>query len=79
MAYGFVISTWLSAESAKVELAWGETPTVAVGSLGQASLSRLKDAAGRPTQVQGAAAQAAFQIDSMDLASSEGSSWSPRI
>lgn len=75
--FGAVISTWLPAESTKVEFSWGETPTVAVDGVGQASLSRLKDAAGRPTQVQGAVAQAAFQMDSMELASSKGSSWTP--
>jgi len=75
--FGAVISTWLPAGSAKVDLAWGETPTVAVDGIGQANLSRLKDGAGRPTQVQGTPAQAAFQIDSMDLASGKGSSWSP--
>ena len=35
----------------------------------------LKDPAGRPTKVQGAVTLAAFQLESMDLASSKGSRW----
>ena len=35
----------------------------------------MKDPAGHVTNVKGAAAQAGFQIDSMDLASSKGSTW----
>ena len=47
-----------------------------VGSLGQATLTPLKDQEGKPTRVEGAAAQAAFQFASMDFASSKGTRWS---
>ena len=47
-----------------------------VGSLGQATLTPLKDQEGKPTRMEGAAAQTAFQFASMDLASSKGSQWS---
>jgi hypothetical protein len=46
-----------------------------VGNVAKAKLTPLKDQAGRPTRVEGGA-QAAFQLVSMDLASSKGSRWS---
>ena len=71
-----MITKWLPAQVGKIEIRWGESPSLTVGSVGQARLQPIKDMAGRPTKVQGAAAQAAFQIESMDLASSKGSRWS---
>ena len=46
------------------------------GTVGQATLAPLVDPTGRPTTVQGTAAQAAFQSASMQLASSQGTRWS---
>ena len=74
--FGAVITKWLPAQVTKVDIQWGDNPSVTVGSVGQARLQPMKDPAGRPTKVQAAAAQAGFQIDSMDLASSKGSRWS---
>jgi len=74
--FAAVMTKWLPAQVAKIEIRWGESPSLTVGSVGQARLQPIKDMAGRPTKVQGAAAQAAFQIESMDLASSKGSRWS---
>jgi hypothetical protein len=73
---GAVITKRLPAQVSKIEIQWGDTPSLTIGTVGRAKLQPIKDAAGRPTKVQGAAAQAGFQIDSMDLASSKGSSWS---
>jgi hypothetical protein len=39
-------------------------------------LAPMKDQAGKTANVRGAAAMAAFQSESMDLASSKGSRWS---
>jgi hypothetical protein len=72
---GAVITKRLPAQVAKIEILWGDKPSLTVGSIGRATLQPLKDAAGRPTKVQGAAAQAGFLIESMDLASSKGSRW----
>ena len=74
--FGAVISTWLSPETTKIEMEWGASPILRVGNFGQASLTPLKDATGRPTRVEGAAAMAAFQLASIDLANSKGSQWS---
>jgi hypothetical protein len=73
--FGAVISTWLSTETTKIEMGWDASPFLRVGDVGQANLTPLKDATGRPTRVEGAAAMAAFQFASMDLASSKGSHW----
>jgi hypothetical protein len=71
-----VMTKTLPARTEKIQIQWGDNPSVTVGSIGQARLQPIKDPAGRPTSVAGAAAQAGFQIDSMDLASSKGSRWS---
>ena len=73
--WGAVFSKWLPTETTDVKIGWGEKPVVSVGDVGQAQLTPLKDQAGRPTKVEGAAAQAAFQFPSVDLASSKGSHW----
>lgn len=71
-----VVSNVLPTQDTKIDIQWGDNPSISVGSVGQVKLQRLKDPAGRPTSVQGAAAMAAFQLESMDLASSKGSRWS---
>lgn len=74
--FGAVMTKWLPAKSAKIDIQWGDNPSFTVGDIGQATLQPIKDMAGKPTQVRGAAAQAGFQIESMDLASSKGSRFS---
>lgn len=71
--FGAVIAKWLPAQTAKIDIQWGESPSFSVGTVGQATLAPLKNPDGQPTKVQGAIAQAGFQIESMDLASSKGS------
>lgn len=73
---GAVISRWLPTETTRIEIGWGDSPFFRVGSFGQATLTPLRDQNGRPTRIEGAAAQTAFQFASMDLASSKGSRWS---
>ena len=74
--FGAVIAKWLPAQATNIDIQWGDNPSLTVGSVGQGKLQPMKDEAGRPTKVQGAPAQAGFQIESMDLASSKGSRWS---
>jgi hypothetical protein len=73
---GAVISTWLPTETTTIEMGWGHQPFLRVGSIGQATLTPLKDQAGNPTRMDGAAAQTAFQFTNFGLASSKGSQWS---
>lgn len=72
---GGVITKWLPTQLMKIEVQGGDSPSVVVGNIGQVKLQPLRDQAGQPTVLQGAAAQAAFQIASMSLASSKGSRW----
>jgi hypothetical protein len=74
--FSAVISEWLPTEEAEIEVDWGESPTMKVGSVGNVTMQRLKDDTGKPTSLQGAAAMAGFQLETMDLASSAGSEWS---
>jgi hypothetical protein len=73
--FGAVVANWLPAKAVKVDFSWRDKTTIKVGDVGKVTLDPIKDPAGRPTRVQGAAAQAGFQIESMDLASSKGSEW----
>jgi hypothetical protein len=71
--FSAVVTKWLPVKSAKIDVQWGDTPSFSVGDIGQATMQPIKDMAGKPTRVEGAAAQAGFQIAGMDLASSKGS------
>jgi hypothetical protein len=73
--FGGVISSWLPAQATKVDIAWGQTPSVTVGDLAEVRLTPLEDGAGNPTRVTGAAAQGALQFDGMQLANAKGSRW----
>ena len=71
-----VIDEWLPTKVAKVAIAWGEQPTRSVNGVGHATMRPLSNGAGKATIVSGAMSQAGLQIDSMHLASSDGSQWS---
>jgi hypothetical protein len=73
---GGAISQWLSPRSVRIDVQQGESTAATVGDVGRVTLKRLKDGAGKQTRVQGAAAQGAFEIVAMDVASSRGSQWS---
>jgi hypothetical protein len=74
--WGAVIDEWLPVQSAKVELGWDESPTIAVNGMGQAALQPLTNGAGQPTTISGAMAQGAMHIDSMQLAGIKESQFS---
>ena len=74
--FGAVISDWLPAQSKSLEMAWGDNPTVSVDGVGQVSALPFGDSSGKQVTVSGAAAQEAFQFDSMVLANGRESNWS---
>ncbi len=74
--WGAVIDEWLPAQVASVAISWGEKPILSVTGFGQATMQPISNAAGKPTIVCGAMTQEGLQIDSMNLASSDGSQWS---
>lgn len=73
--FGGVIANWLPAKVSAVDIQWGETSSLKVGDLAKAQLKGLQDGAGKATRVTGAVAQAAMQLDGMQLASAKGSRW----
>ena len=74
--WGAVIDEWLPAKVASVAISWGEKPTLSVNGIGQATMQPISNGAGKLTIVSGAMSQAGLEIDSMNLASSDGSQWS---
>lgn len=70
-----LISKWLPAETAPIAVTWGDTTTATVGEIGQITSQRMKNEAGQPATVQGAAAMGAFQLESMQVARTAGSHW----
>ncbi len=74
--WGAAIDEWLPARVAGVAISWGDNPTLSVNGIGQATMRPLSNGAGKSTIVTGAMSQAGLQIDSMNLASSDGSQWS---
>jgi hypothetical protein len=70
-----VVKDWLPTEVTPVKFGWGDSPTLTVGKVAQVTLTPVKDQAGRRAKVEGAPAQAAFRLASMDVASSKGSRW----
>jgi hypothetical protein len=74
--WGAVLSNWYATKTGKVELAWGDSPSVKVDGLGHASLKPFGDGAGNQATLSGAAAMAAFQMESMVLADGKDSSFS---
>lgn len=74
--FGAVLSSWHPAKVGKVAIEWGDDPKITVDGVGRASLASFKDAAGNLATLSGAAAQAAFAMDSMVLANGKGGTWS---
>jgi hypothetical protein len=70
-----IISRWLPTRATRIDVQHGDQRTATVGDVGRVTLSPLKDPTGNATMIQGAAAQAAFQIDRMQVSSARGSRW----
>lgn len=67
-----VITTLLPTQYAPIQVAWGDETTATIGQAGALRSRLLKDSAGRPATVQGAAAMAAFQLERMEVAYAAG-------
>lgn len=70
-----VIAEWLPAQTAEIELEWNGAPSLKLNGLGRGTLAPLDNGAGQPATISGTAAQAALQIDSMNIARPEESEW----
>ena len=70
---GSLVTKWLPTQTAAITIDEGDNPSVTVGALGKVRLQRIKDEAGRTTKLLNAPALGAVQVDTMDLARSDGS------
>lgn len=74
--WGAVISNWHPTKTGKVEIKWGDAPSIKVDGVGAASLKPFCDEAGNQATLSGAAAMAAFQMERMVLADGRESRFS---
>jgi hypothetical protein len=74
--WGAVLSTWHPAQFGGVEISWGDAPKVSIAGIGEAVINPFQDGAGKTATLTGAAAQAAFAIESMTLGKCQGGKWS---
>jgi hypothetical protein len=70
-----VISQWLPAKTARIDVQWGDDTTATVGEVGRVQSKRMKSETGEAATVRGAAAMGAFQIESMEVARTAGTRW----
>jgi len=70
---GSLVTKWLPTETAAIVIDAGDNPSVTVGAVGNVTLQRIKNEGGRATQLLNAPVLGAIQVDTADLARSEGS------
>lgn len=76
-AWGATVTQWLPTQVANIEVQDGDAPSITVGNVAQVTYqSPIRDAEGRATVIEGAAAATAFGLEGVSLARSDGSRWS---
>jgi hypothetical protein len=76
-AWGATVTQWLPTQVANIEIQDGDAPSITVGNVAQVTYqSPIRDAEGRATVIEGAAAATAFGLEGVSLARSDGSRWS---
>lgn len=65
----------MPAETTKIDVSRGDNVSIIVGEIGRATITPVTDPEGQPTIVTGSTGQIGFQSASMQLASSQGTSW----
>lgn len=73
---GSLVKTWLPTQKAKIVVDGGNEPTVAVEDIGRVQLKRIADEKGRVARLVNAPVLGAVQIETLDLARSDGSRFS---
>jgi hypothetical protein len=71
-----LVDTWLPSKVAPIAMVVGEDPAVTVGAFGQGKLQRVRDVVGNQTKLVRAPVISAFQVESEDVAYSNGTQWS---
>ena len=68
-----LVTNWLPTEKAKIALDGGDEPSITVEGIGQAQLKRIADENGRVAKLINAPVLGAIQVETADLARSDGS------
>jgi hypothetical protein len=70
---GSLVTNWLPTETASIVVDAGDNPSITIGAIGHVKLQRIKDEGGRATKLLNAPVLGAIQVDTADLARSDGS------
>jgi hypothetical protein len=70
---GSLVKTWLPTQKAKIVLEGSDNPSITVGGIGQVQLKRIADEKGRVAKLINAPVLGAIQVETADLARSDGS------
>ena len=70
---GSLVSTWLPTQTARIAIEPGDSPSIAVGTMGHVKLQRINDEAGRTATLVNAPVLGAIQVETAALARSDGS------
>ena len=68
-----LVKTWLPTLQARIVIGGGDDPSVAVGDVGHVQLKRIADEKGRVAKLVNAPVLGAIQVETADLARSDGS------
>lgn len=71
-----LVKTWLPTQNAKIVVEGGENPSLTVGDVGHVQLKRIADEKGRVAKLVNAPVLGAIQVETADLARSDGSKFS---
>ena len=69
------IARWLPTQVASIEIEAGEKPSFRVGRIAEGRLERLKTEQGRQATLENAPVAAAFGVETLELARSDGARW----
>ena len=70
---GSLVSKWLPTQKSKITVGGGDNPSISVGTIGQVSLKRIADEKGRVAKLVNAPVFGAIEVETADLARSDGS------
>ena len=70
---GSLVSKWLPTQKAKITIQGTDNPSISVGAVGQVSLKRITDEKGRVAKLVNAPVLGAIEVETADLARSDGS------
>jgi hypothetical protein len=73
---GSLVKTWLPTQKSKIVVDGGHEPTVTVEEIGRVQLKRIADENGRVAKLVNAPVLGAIQVETLDLARSDGSRFS---